>query len=91
VIVISFFVAIYAIEKYLRTYHSELPITIYYTPPKDIDIILAGTIYEVETFRMFISLIYYRAGKGYINISATSMQIGIFSKNTDYVLSKKTQ
>jgi hypothetical protein len=48
------------------------PITIYYTPPKNIGIPLASYIYKASDARTFSALIYYWALKGYLTIETIS-------------------
>ena len=71
-----------------QKYKSNRPITIYYTPPKNIDIILASEIYEVASFRTLSSLIYDWATKGYLTMSAQQTKI-FRTTSTSYTLIRK--
>ena len=90
------FLVIFGIIKFIRKnpkethlYKSRLPITIYYTPPKNIDIGLASLIYGAPKDKILITLIYFRATKGYLSIEEIKKK-GVFTSRISYILHKKT-
>jgi hypothetical protein len=71
-----------------RTYTSNKPVTIYYTPPKEVDLSLAGIVYDVSTARIFTALIYRRITQGYLTLEIQKGSLWNFWK--DIVVFHKT-
>lgn len=65
------------------------PITIYYTPPKGINLITASEIAEIDPKRTLVALIYERAAKGEITIEQIKKRI-LFFTTKEYLFHKKT-
>jgi hypothetical protein len=49
-------------------YTSKLPVTIYYTPPKDIGLPLVSQIFRSSKEKILTAMMYFRATKGQITI-----------------------
>lgn len=71
-----------------KSYISSKPITIYYTPPKNVDLIVAAEIYSVKNSKTFSALIYDWASKGYVSIEQKVAGFSIFTTK-EYLLHKK--
>ncbi|MDR0607426.1 MAG: DUF2207 domain-containing protein [Candidatus Peribacteria bacterium] len=73
------------LEASIKISLMKKPVTIYYTPPKNIPLPLAGNLYGVSDARIFTALVYGLARKGYLTIE-TSSTLFFF---TSYYLHKK--
>lgn len=71
-----------------KSYTSNKPITIYYTPPKNVDLIAAAEIYSVQNSKTFSALIYDWASKGYVSIEQKVAGFSIFTTK-GYLLHRK--
>lgn len=66
----------------------ERPITIYYTPPKGIGLVMASKIAEIDPKRTLVALIYNRAAKGEITIEQIKKR-NFFFRTKEYLFHKK--
>lgn len=76
-------------NKKTKGYHSKKPGTIYYNPPKNIDIAVASQLYGgFSDIRTLAALLYFWASKWYITIDTRKKRI-VFSFYTQYILHYK--
>ena len=70
VIVIIICIGAFMSGQHNKPYKSKLPVTIYYTPPKDVDVTLAGKIYNIQDSRIITALIYFWITQGHLTLEA---------------------